>query len=521
MRSKLFWILSVLFLPASLSAQGLKADDIAGINAAIEEAGLSWRAAENPITRLSDAERWRLILPAGKLPPWADREDVYSPKGEVVLRDRLLGAIDWRDHMGYDWDSGIRDQGDCGSCWAFATIANIELLMNWRLSEPSDRDLSEQQLLSCSNSSMGCDSGGITWLTTGSFLTGTGAATESCYPYTSGTTGEQGDCVEVSNLSPECQQAVVKMEDLIEIEETSPGSIWEWLDPPEYFMSVEASDIVKGYLEDRPVGASFRVFSDFYAYDTGIYEPSANVTDEGLHAVQIVGFNDAEAYWIVKNSWGPAWGEDGYFRIRYGSSSFGMFSFVYEFREDHAQPVYCGDLPASVTLDVSEGDPVVEFMLRNCGGGALEWQATPSDNWIRVEDISGQPAWGAYEVAVGRTYRIKVASTAVGGLNGSIAFNFPGASGGPTSIQVLTEGSRPEPEPEPAQDAGGGEDAGTAGDAGTEDAGGVEDGGLTTEQKYLTTDGGGCSCSGGPVDGPFGLLVLLFGLMLLRRRGTI
>ncbi|MBW2703857.1 MAG: hypothetical protein JRF33_23810, partial [Deltaproteobacteria bacterium] len=155
MRSKLAWIISIISLPALLSAQVIKADDIAGINAAIEEAGLSWRAAENPITRLSDAERRRLVLPEGRLPPWVDRETAwvdretaYRPKGDVVARDRLLGAIDWRDHLGYHWDSGIRDQADCGSCWAFATIANIELLMNWRLSEPSDRDLSEQQLLS-------------------------------------------------------------------------------------------------------------------------------------------------------------------------------------------------------------------------------------------------------------------------------------------------------------------------------------------------------------------------------------
>jgi hypothetical protein len=66
-----------------------------------------------------------------------------------------------------------------------------------------------------------------------------------------------------------------------------------------------------------PVIAGMRVFSDFYSYGSGIYK---QVTGgfEGLHAVSVVGYDDLEGYWIVKNSWDRDWGENGYVRMGYG-----------------------------------------------------------------------------------------------------------------------------------------------------------------------------------------------------------
>ena len=69
--------------------------------------------------------------------------------------------------------------------------------------------------------------------------------------------------------------------------------------------------------EDGPIVGCMKVFEDFRAYKAGIYE---HVTGAqiGLHAVCIVGFDDDQGCWIVKNSWSDRFGEDGYFRIRYG-----------------------------------------------------------------------------------------------------------------------------------------------------------------------------------------------------------
>jgi C1A family cysteine protease len=70
-----------------------------------------------------------------------------------------------------------------------------------------------------------------------------------------------------------------------------------------------------------------RVFTDFLAYDTGVYEHMSGA-DEGLHAVVVVGYDDRERFWIVRNSWGPDVGENGYFRIRYGHCEIDTRPFV-------------------------------------------------------------------------------------------------------------------------------------------------------------------------------------------------
>jgi hypothetical protein len=73
---------------------------------------------------------------------------------------------------------------------------------------------------------------------------------------------------------------------------------------------------IKEALLERPIPTSMTVFEDFLFYKSGVYH---HVTGEALggHAVLIVGYNDDEGYWIVKNSWGREWGEDGLFRVRY------------------------------------------------------------------------------------------------------------------------------------------------------------------------------------------------------------
>ncbi len=75
--------------------------------------------------------------------------------------------------------------------------------------------------------------------------------------------------------------------------------------------------------ENGPVIGGLRVYEDFYFYKSGIYKHTTGVF-RGLHAVCVVGYKDGEkekevgGYWIIKNSWGPGWGEAGFMRIAYG-----------------------------------------------------------------------------------------------------------------------------------------------------------------------------------------------------------
>lgn len=76
-------------------------------------------------------------------------------------------------------------------------------------------------------------------------------------------------------------------------------------------------------LLNGPVQASFLVFSDFDSYDGGVYHRSKDATFDGEHAVRIIGWgttDDDEDYWLVANSWGSSWGENGLFRIRRGTN---------------------------------------------------------------------------------------------------------------------------------------------------------------------------------------------------------
>lgn len=77
---------------------------------------------------------------------------------------------------------------------------------------------------------------------------------------------------------------------------------------------------MKEWISTRgPVIACFSVYDDFFAYRSGVYH---HVYGErvGGHCVCCVGYDDSQTYWICKNSWGPEWGEQGFFRIQYGEA---------------------------------------------------------------------------------------------------------------------------------------------------------------------------------------------------------
>jgi C1A family cysteine protease len=59
------------------------------------------------------------------------------------------------------------------------------------------------------------------------------------------------------------------------------------------------------------------VYDDFFHYVSGVYHHTTGGV-QGGHCVCVVGYDDTQSCWICKNSWGPAWGENGFFRIKYG-----------------------------------------------------------------------------------------------------------------------------------------------------------------------------------------------------------
>jgi len=220
----------------------------------------------------------------GCLPETPDQR-VEKP---VIAPDQLPSSFDWRNKDGANWMTSVKDQGSCGSCVAFATIGAFESVIRIKENNPYlPVDLSEQHIFSCGGGS--CEGG---WYISAAldYLQEYGAPDEPCFPYQAA----DAPCWESCD---DWQERAKKIRN------------WFWLSDNRW--------ILKGYLTRSPLIARMDIYEDFYYYSGGVYEHTWGDLEDG-HAVVIVGYNDSESCWICKNSWGSSWGENGYFRIKYG-----------------------------------------------------------------------------------------------------------------------------------------------------------------------------------------------------------
>ena len=291
--------------------------EVSDTNAAIKAKDAKWTAGETSMTRLSKAERrMRLGL---KLPPLPKDKRTRAPKLRVGTSSYTtataspFGTVDWRNNDG-NFVTGVRDQGNCGSCWAFGSTAAFESKYLLTNNTPGiDLDLSEQVVLSCSGDG-NCANGGA--LVT-DFFVNTGVPVESCYPYSA----TDGDC---ANACSNWQQDAYK----------TTG--YTWIVPYGAQQTVDA--LRDGLYVYGPIAVTYAVYNDFYSYTTGVYKHTSGSL-EGYHAVLLIGYDDANSCFIVKNSWGDGWGESGFFRIAYSevgdACDFGYEALAYGIEAPH------------------------------------------------------------------------------------------------------------------------------------------------------------------------------------------
>jgi len=283
----IFLVFSALSGIYFLTAQEQKENvEILAVQKAIARENLSWQAGETSMSRLSEPER-RMRL-GGRL------ADVLPRIPAKNLAPASLPAVlDWRNLNG-NWVTSIKDQGDCGSCWAFATTAVLESMVKISKNMSEDIDLSEQMLVSCSGAG-NCIDGGYEYRAA-EYIKNTGISRESCYPYT-------------ANDAP-CNPCSRWMSQVVIIKS------WEWVSTS--IIGIETA------LQSGPVTTYMTVYSDFYHYSNGIYNVTAGATEVGGHLVAIIGYDHTNGYWICKNSWGTDWGENGFFRIQMGQANTGI-----------------------------------------------------------------------------------------------------------------------------------------------------------------------------------------------------
>lgn len=182
--------------------------------------------------------------------------------------------------------SPIENQGNCGSCWAFAETAN--LLDLHYLSGHNPGRLSQQYLVSCAKDSAGCNGG---FFTSMDYLKAPkGSPLWSEMPYTA-TNGR-------------CKSGTHPVASLVE---------WVYISTPEKPATPE--QIMTAMVKYGPLVVTVGADSKYMSYESGIYNACTNQSMN--HMVNLVGFDKKEQYWIQRNSWGTSWGEDGFMRIKW------------------------------------------------------------------------------------------------------------------------------------------------------------------------------------------------------------
>jgi len=210
----------------------------------------------------------------------------------IIPAHQLPALVDWRTKGVV---TPVKDQGECGSCWSFATAETIESHFAINKSLPIS-ELSEQQILDCTLNPKHCGgtggcSGGTAEVAMDSIIKQGGLSSEWTYPYVSHAGKDGTKCN--TPLSP-----VVRLDGYVSL-------------PPNEYLPLLTAVATVG-----PISISVDASSwSFYA--TGVFN-GCNKTNPDLdHAVQLVGYGteNGHDYWLVRNSWTTGWGESGYIKV--------------------------------------------------------------------------------------------------------------------------------------------------------------------------------------------------------------
>jgi len=237
------------------------------------------------------------------------RRASLRPHAKVLELDGNLSAVssvDWRKKGAV---TPVKDQGDCGSCWAFSATEEIESALFMKTGQL--KQLSTQQVISCDKQDNGCD-GGDTVTAYHYVKKAGGIDTASDYPDKSHTTGRTGKC------SWDHKEAAHVSGFTYATKPCNSGSC----------RKQNEKALAAAMAKYGPVSICVNAGgSGWQLYTGGVYSHRCSASAQDLdHCVQLVGFDSTapEPYWIVRNSWATTWGEDGFMRLAMGKNLCGV-----------------------------------------------------------------------------------------------------------------------------------------------------------------------------------------------------
>lgn len=232
-------------------------------------------------------EGWPAI---GEKAATTETEEETAPEETAETAEVNLQAGGSLDLRNQGLVTGVKNQGSCGCCWAFATMGALE--GNYAKKYGRSQQFAEQQLLNCDTSNYGCNGGNM--INAMKYLKSAGGAVlTSSLPY--------------RGAKQTCNNSLSKAATIASYKQISGES-----------------GITSALSSTGPVAVAIDA-TKLQFYSSGVYSCSGSVSLN--HGVLVVGYGSGTSgdYWIVKNSWGSNWGMSGYFYLKKGSCGIGQY----------------------------------------------------------------------------------------------------------------------------------------------------------------------------------------------------